>query len=103
MNLPKYMRNKPDALILYGVVPSRMVKAGKRIEPDLTIYRDLMVSELIELCSTELYSQYSKAPIRVKVSLLLYMMDFQGYSKYFHMSGAASYLPCNICLIRATR
>lgn len=101
MNLPKYIRTKSDALLLYGVAPSRDSKKGKGTEPDLHIYQQLMVDELLELVSFELFSAYRAGPITVKVDLLVYMLDFQGYSKYFKMSGAVSMLPCNICMIRS--
>lgn len=101
-NLPSYVRTKADALILYGIVPSKIDRHGNGVEPDLHVYQELMVDELIQLSSTELYSAYSSAPIKVKVKLLLYMMDFQAYCKYFHMSGSNAYFSCNLCLIKAT-
>lgn len=104
MNLPKYVRNKSDALILYGLVPSKTKVAGaKGIEPELRIYQEMMVDELLTLASVEIYSAYTKAPLKVKIEVLLYMMDFQGYAKYFSMSGAVSYQPCLVCTIRSTR
>lgn len=83
MNLPSHVRNKPDAFILAGVVPSKNNKLTTGLEPDLTIYFELVVEELIRLASIELYSKYKAAPVKVKVSLLLYMMDFQGSLSYF--------------------
>lgn len=102
MNLPSHIRNKPDAFILVGVVPSKNYRKNNGLEPDLTIYFELVVNELLALSSTELYSSYKKAPVKVKVSLLLFMMNFQRYAKFFSMSGAGAYLSCNICLMKAT-
>lgn len=79
MNLPKYIRNKSNALILYGIVPSKSKAAGTQgIEPDLHLYQEMMVDELLELSSREIYSVYTGAPLPVKIEVLLYMMDFQG-------------------------
>lgn len=104
MNLPKHLRNKDYAIVLIGIVPSRNPKLyGGNLEPNLDTYTALLVDELLNLSSTELYSSYANAPIHVKVSLLVFMMDFQGYAKFFHMSGANSYFACNICLLRSTR
>ena len=100
-NLPRHVRNKPTALILYGLVPSHLDRKGKGIEPNLSIYQEVLVDELIQLSSIQLFSSYKQAPVRVKVSLLLYMMDFQAYRKYFNMTGAGSYLPCHLCLMKA--
>lgn len=111
-NLPRFIRTKSDALMLFGVIPSRDVRLGTGpeptrrrapIEPDLHIYQTLMVDELLSLVSVRIFSAYEEAPLDVKVKLLIYMMDFQGYSKYFRMTGAVSCLPCNICLIESTR
>ena len=102
-NMPKFIRNKSDALLLYGVVPSRDFGLNNGIEPDLHIYQQLMVDELLQLVSVQIHSSYAEAPLQVKTQLLLYMMDFQGYAKYFHMTGAVSTLPCNRCLIASTR
>ena len=104
MNLPKQHRTKDYALILTGVVPSRCPRRhGGGLEPNLEIYVQLLVSELLRLSSADLYSAYTKAPLTVKVQLLAFMMDFQGYAKFFKMSGANSYFPCPICEIKATR
>ena len=103
MNLSKRIRNKGDALILAGVVPSKDVKLNKGLEPDITAYMELVVDELLTLSSMELYSAYQRAPVAVKVEVLLYMMDFQAYSKFFRMSGCSAYFTCNICLMKATR
>lgn len=102
-NLPKHIRNKTDALLLYGVAPSKDARLGNGLEPELVIYQNRMVDELLQLSSTRLYDAYSAAPLCIKLELLIYMMDFQGYSKYFRMSGVASLLPCNRCLIPSTR
>lgn len=102
MNLPSSLRNKPDAFLLVGVVPSKSYRLNSGLEPNLDIYFELVVDELISLSSTELFSSYKNAPIKVKVSLLVHMMDFQAYSKFFSMSGTAAYLSCNICLMKAT-
>lgn len=103
VNLPKLVRNKADGVILVGVVPSRNIRLSTSLEPDLDPYVELLVDELLSLCSTEIYSSYQQAPVPVKVELLSYMMDFQAYAKFFQMSGAADYLNCNVCLMRATR
>lgn len=103
LNLPKSIRNKANSLILVGVIPSKNPRRGKGLEPNLDIYMDILVDELIRLTDVDLFSAHSKAPISVKVRLLMYIMDFQGYAKFFSMSGAQSYLNCNVCMMRATR
>ena len=102
MNLPKFIRCKPDALVLYGIIPGKFDhRDNSPVVPKMEAYQQLMVEELLSLCSTELYSAYSQAPIKVKVQLLAYMMDIQAYSKYFKMSGPTSYYPCMECKIKA--
>lgn len=103
LNLPKRVRTKADAIILVGLIPSRDVRLNQGVEPDIHLYLELVVDELICLSSIQLYSAYKAAPIKVKVKLLLYMLDFQGYAKFFRMSGSAAYFSCNICNIKATR
>lgn len=103
MNLPARLRNKNDALILTGIVPSRDSRRTEGVEPDLSIYVDLLVSELISLSSTHIYSAYRSAPVAIKVELLMFMMDFQAYAKFFKMSGANAYFSCFICKMKATR
>ena len=85
------MRTKADAFLLYGIVPSQLDRQGHGVAPDLTAYQQHMIDELIQLCSVEIYSEYSQAHVTVKVKLLRYMMDFQGYTKYFKMSGSTAY------------
>lgn len=104
MNLPKHIRNKEKGFILSAVVPSRNPRVyGGGLEPKLDVYVQLLVDELIALSSFELFSAYSQAPITVKCRLLIFMMDFQGYAKFFHMLGANSYYPCNVCTVKAQR
>lgn len=103
LNLPKKIRNKADALILVGVVPSKNPRLGNGLEPNLDIYVDILVDELLQLAHTDMFSAYSKAPISVKVKLLMFIMDFQGYAKFFSMSGVQSYMNCNVCMMKATR
>lgn len=102
-NLPKHLRTKPGALMLYGVIPGRRDRDGKGVEPVLKPYQNLVVEELLKLVSVEIYSAYSKAPISVQMELLVYLMDIQAYSNYFRMTGAVSYMACPICLWRGTR
>ena len=101
-NLPKHLRTKPEALLLFGIMPSRKDRLGKGVEPNIAIYQNLLVSQLLKLVSTELYSAYSQAPVKVKVELMLYLTDIQAYSNYFNMSGAVSYMPCHLCLSKAS-
>lgn len=103
LNLPKKFRTKADAILLVGLIPSRDVRLNKGVEPNIHLYLELVVDELISLSSFQLYSAYQGAPIQIKVQLLLYMLDFQGYAKFFNMSGSAAYFSCNICTIKATR
>ena len=103
LNLPKHIRTKSEALLLFGIMPSRKDRLGKGIEPNIPIYQELLVSELLKLISTDIFSAYSRAPLTVKVELLLYMSDIQAYSKYFMMSGAVSYMPCHLCMFKAQR
>lgn len=104
LNLPKQHRNKSYAVLLTGIVPSRNPRHdGGSLEPNLNIYSHLLVDELLRLSSTYIYSAYANAPITVKVRLLVFMMDFQGYAKFFNMSGANSYYACNVCNMRSTR
>lgn len=103
MNLPKKVRNKSNALVLVTVVPSKDSRLGKGTEPNLKIYTRLLTDELLKLVDFQLYSAYSKSPISVKLELLMYMMDFQGYCKFFSMSGAQAYLNCFICNMKSTK
>lgn len=89
--------------MLFGIVPGKPNRLGQGVEPNISLYQTMMVYELIEVASTQLYSAYANAPLKVKVELLVYMMDFIGYTKYFQMLGPAAYRSCNMCNIVATR
>ena len=65
-NLPKHIRNKTDALLLYGVAPSKDARLANGLEPELVIYENRMVDELLQLSSTRLYDAYSAAPLCIK-------------------------------------
>ena len=84
-NLPKNLRTKADAFLLYGVVPSQLDRPVHGVAPDLTAYQHHMIDELLQLCSVEIYSEYSQAPVTVIVKTLRYMTVFPGYTMYFKM------------------
>lgn len=102
-NLPKHLRTRPGSLMLYGIIPGKRDRDGRGVEPSLEPYQELVVEELLKLVSLEVYSAYSKAPISVRMELLVYLMDIQAYSNYFRMTGAVSYMACPICLWKGTR
>lgn len=97
LNLPRHMRNAFGNILLAGII-----KGNKnRSEANTDCYVEILVDELLFLNGFgKVYSAYDKAPVEVKLKLLIYVLDYPGLSKLFHQQGSGSMSGCHWCSIR---
>ena len=57
-----------------------------------------MRSLLLRGC--KLYDAYKNAPFNVKVEILVYVLDYQGFGKVFSLTGTGSYGACAWCMLQ---
>ena len=62
LNLPRQIRNLFSSILLVGIIPSNGSKEPQSLAP----YLDIMVDEMLELCSRTLYDAYQNAPFKCK-------------------------------------
>ena len=99
LNLPRKIRNLFANLILVGIIPAQ----GDGKEPfNLDPYPEVLVDELLCLTDTKLYDAYKNEAFSAKVDILLYVLDYQGIGKVFHMTGTGSYRGCSWCQLKGT-
>ncbi len=60
----------------------------------------MFVDEILSLQDAQLYDAYRKANFNLKVSVLLYILDYPGIGKVFNVHGAGSYMGCLWCDIK---
>jgi hypothetical protein len=83
--------------MIVGIVPPT-VKNGKRGgEPDIDAYLEVFVDELIQMGDTSLLLSHKRAPLDVKVRLVLFLLDFPGMAKVFHQNQQNAYRCCPTC------
>ena len=85
--------------ILSALIPGYKGKEAKSFDPTFCV----IVDELMSLTGSTMYNAYLGAPIKIKLALLLYLADFQGFSKSFHSSGPTGFRSCPYCPSRAVR
>ena len=70
LNLPRNMRNLFANILLVGIIPSN----GPKDPQSLTPYLDVLVEEMLEICSCTLFDAYQNAPFKCKAARLLYVL-----------------------------
>ena len=99
LNLPRKVRNLFSSILLVGIIPSN----GSKEPQSLTPYLDVLVDEMLELCSSTLYDSYQKAPFKCKAAVLLYVLDYPGIGKVMSVVGSGGFQGCMFCDIEGSR
>ena len=99
LNLPRHLRNRFASIMLVGIIPSN----GSHEPQSLNPYLDVLVDELLELCSCTLYDAYQQAPFNCKVALLLHILDYPGMCKVMSVVGSGGDHCCMFCNIEGVR
>lgn len=95
LNLPRKIRYRFENLLLVGIIPSQTKgKEPYNIDPFL----EVLIDEVISLCSCKLYDAYKKAPFDLKVEVMIHVLDYQGIGKVFSLSATGSYRGCGWCM-----
>ena len=63
------------------------------------VYIDILVDELLYLTKAGFVKDYKGAPIKLKIKLLMYILDYPGFCKLFHLSGSGALKGCIWCNI----
>ena len=58
---------------------------------------EVVVDEILQLSSVQMYDAYRRAPFQLKVDVLL---DYPGIGKMFNISGSGAYKACLWCDIK---
>ena len=87
LNLPRDVRHKFENMLLVGIIPNN---GRKEAQP----YLEVLVDEIFHLQDAQLYDTYKQAKFSLKDSILLYILDYPGVGKVFHVHGAGSYKGC---------
>ena len=96
LNLPRHVRNSFSNILLLGIIPG----SGRKEAQSLSSYLELIVDELLSLADISLFDAYKGAPFKVKVELMLYILDYPGVCKIFNVSGSGAYKGCMWCDIK---
>lgn len=96
LNLPRKIRYCFGNFWLVGTVPGNGTKEPHHLDPYLCI----LVDELLSITNKQVYDAYQCAPFRIKVDILLFIMDYPGIGKVFNVMGANAYQACAWCEIQ---
>lgn len=66
-------------------------------------YIEILVDELLYLSKYSQVTDYLGAPVKLKIKLLLYILDYPGFCKLFHLSGSGAASGCIWCHISGIR
>ncbi|XP_060083986.1 uncharacterized protein LOC132563249 [Ylistrum balloti] len=96
LNLPRHIRNNFGNILLVRIIPGSNRSEASKLDP----YIEIMVDELLYLTECSTVDTYRKAPVEIKIKLLVYILDYPGLSKLFCQHGSASLSGCHWCHIR---
>ncbi|XP_050402379.1 uncharacterized protein LOC126818822 [Patella vulgata] len=96
LNLPRHIRNAFGNIMLCGIIPGQNKSEACNLDP----YLEILVDEMLYLCKCRAFSEYHKASVDVKLKLLLYVLDYPGLSKLFHIHGSGGLCGCHWCHVR---
>ena len=82
LNLPRHTRNQAASMFLMGIFPGRS-------EPcDTDPYINILVDEIIEINDNiSMYDAYREKFFKLKVAIVLHVVDYPGQNKLFHCQG----------------
>ena len=95
LNLPRNMRNIFGSILLVGIIPSN----GSKEPHFLTPYLDILVDEILELCSCTLFDAYQNAPFKCKAANTAICL---GIGKVMSVVGSGGFQGCMFCDIQGT-
>ena len=61
---------------------------------------EVVVNEMLQLSSVQMYDAYQGAPFQLKVDILLYILNCPRIGKMFNISGSGAYKACLWCDIK---
>ncbi|XP_021354483.1 uncharacterized protein LOC110450989 [Mizuhopecten yessoensis] len=96
LNLPRHIRNRFESIMLVGIIKGQR----NHSEASVDAYVEVLVDELLFLSGCTTFTAYNKAPVQVKLKLLLHVLDYPGLSKLFHQHGSGSLSACHWCNIQ---
>ena len=67
-----------------------------------SLHIDVVVDEFLKLSSVDLYDAYKAEPFKLKMEILLYVLDYPGMGKVLKMCGSGAYKGCVWCEIKGT-
>ena len=73
-------------ILLLGIVPANNTKEPHKITPHL----ELVVDELLYLSNRTMYDSYQQAPFKVKVDILIFILDYPGIGKVMNVTGSGA-------------
>ena len=83
-------------ILLLGIVPANNTKEPHKVTPHL----ELVVDELLYLSNRTMYDSYQQAPFKVKVDILIFILDCPGIGKVMNATGSGSCRGCVWCDIQ---
>lgn len=95
LNLPPKIRYSFSNLLLVGIVPGNNQKEPSSLDP----YLEILVDELLGLSNKTMFDAYRNAPFQLKVQLFMFVLDYPGIGKVFHVMGSGAYEGCAWCEI----
>ena len=96
LNLPRHIRYRFSNLLLVGIIP------GPKEPTNMNIYVNVLVDELKELRTKQVYDAHSKESFNLKAEIFSYVLDYPGIGKLFHTMGSGAYQGCFWCEIQGT-
>ena len=98
LNLPRNIRYCYGYIWLLGTIPGNGTKEPHTLDP----YLSVVVDELLTVTNQVIFDAYANAPFRLKLEILMYVLDYQGIGKVFNVMEANAYQGCMWCEIQGT-
>ncbi|XP_066925721.1 uncharacterized protein [Clytia hemisphaerica] len=94
LNFPPALRKSVGGIMLVGIIPGNGRKEAFHVDP----YFEILVDELMVLSDCQTFHPgYMEAPVRIKVRLLQYVLDFPAISKVLQQPAAGGLKACPWC------
>ena len=81
LNLPQHLRNVRESILLTGIIP------GKSEPQNLDPYVEVLVDEIMKLDNSVCFDAYRHENFKIKITLLMHILDYPGQNKLFHCAG----------------
>ena len=80
LNLPSNVRTLHGSILLCGIIP------GKSEPKSLDAYIAVLVDEIVGLNNRDFFDAYQNEKFKLKIDILLHILDYHGQSKLFRIS-----------------